>query len=43
MSPRAMDHKQQVMVRQEKIMGQSIQQETFMLERIRRDFVLHAD
>jgi len=35
----AMDHNRQVMSRQEKSMGQSIQRETFMLEKIFRELV----
>jgi 8-oxo-dGTP pyrophosphatase MutT (NUDIX family) len=35
----ALDHNRQVMSRQEKTMGQSIQRETFMLERIAHDFL----
>lgn len=35
----AMSHNRQVMGRQEKTMGQSIQRETFMLEKISRELV----
>lgn len=35
----AMNHNRQVMLRQEKTMGQSIQRETFMLEKIARELV----
>lgn len=35
----AMNHNRQVMARHEKTMGLSIQRETFMLEKISRDFV----
>lgn len=35
----AMDHNRQVMMRQEKSMGQSIQRETFMLEEISRELL----
>lgn len=35
----AMNHNRQVMSRQEKTMGQSIQRETFMLEKIAQDFL----
>lgn len=38
----AMTHNHQVMKRQEKTMGQSIQRETFMLEKIARELVLHS-
>ncbi|MEX2474441.1 NUDIX hydrolase [Marinobacter sp.] len=36
----AVSHNQKVMARQEKTMGQSIQRETFMLEKISRELVL---
>lgn len=36
----AMKHNRQVMARQEKTMGQSIQRETFMLEKISRELLL---
>lgn len=39
----AMEHNREVMTRQEKTMGQSIQRETFMLERISRELVTRAE
>jgi len=38
----AMHHNRQVMVRREKTMGQSIQRETFMLEKISRELMLQS-